>query len=181
MTLGEKLKYTRKNKALTQKVIAELLGVAINTYSQYENDLRKPSIKMLNILSNFYKTDSSYFVSGESMQMNNTVSAEEIDEDDPGFIRQIESEHNDSLKIYQLAYDFRIFLYKKNVMEKSIEIYTNQYKSNDDLDRIEAVAYLEHAESVYTDLVKDSEMFSKKIKLDRFKTIVNKAIQKNNQ
>ncbi|MBV1708530.1 MAG: helix-turn-helix transcriptional regulator [Erysipelothrix sp.] len=54
MSIGGKLKVLRIEKGITQKVIADYLGVKVNSYSQYENDQRKPSIDVLSKVAEFY-------------------------------------------------------------------------------------------------------------------------------
>ncbi|MEA4804795.1 helix-turn-helix transcriptional regulator [Acetobacterium wieringae] len=45
--IGSKIKKLRKEKNISQKKMAELLGLAHSTYSNYENDLREPNLDVL--------------------------------------------------------------------------------------------------------------------------------------
>lgn len=45
--IGSKIKKLRKEKNIPQKKMAELLGLAHSTYSNYENDLREPNLDIL--------------------------------------------------------------------------------------------------------------------------------------
>ncbi|SHJ41782.1 helix-turn-helix domain-containing protein [Lutispora thermophila] len=45
--LGQKIKYHRERKGLTQKFIAEKIGVDVSTISKIENSKADPSLKML--------------------------------------------------------------------------------------------------------------------------------------
>lgn len=47
MTLGEKIKYYRKQAGFTQKKLAEELDLAVGTIQQYEYNKRVPSMKRL--------------------------------------------------------------------------------------------------------------------------------------
>jgi len=54
MATINKLKEIRKDRGIKQKEIADYLGIKVNTYSQYENDVRKPSTDVISKLSKFY-------------------------------------------------------------------------------------------------------------------------------
>ena len=60
MIIGEKLKKLRKEAKVTQKVVAEHLGVGVNTYSQYENDLRQPPYAVLEKIVEYFHTDYNF-------------------------------------------------------------------------------------------------------------------------
>lgn len=47
MTIGQKIKATRKNAGLTQKELAQKMGLSFQSIAQWENDLRKPKIETL--------------------------------------------------------------------------------------------------------------------------------------
>lgn len=61
MTIGEKIKFLRENSKLTQKHVANELGIAINTLSQYENNNRQPDYETLAKICNFYGVYIDYF------------------------------------------------------------------------------------------------------------------------
>ena len=48
------LKKIRKNRNISQKQIADHLGIAQNSYSRYENGTRQPDIDMLNKLADYF-------------------------------------------------------------------------------------------------------------------------------
>lgn len=54
MTLGEKLKKLREEKGLTQKQVADKLGLESAAISKYEKDLREPNIESLLKLSDLF-------------------------------------------------------------------------------------------------------------------------------
>lgn len=54
MNIGENLKYLRIQHGKTQKDIANELGVATNTYTQYETNYRQPDIETLVKLADYY-------------------------------------------------------------------------------------------------------------------------------
>lgn len=47
MTIGQKIKAIRKNAGLTQKELAQKMGLSFQSIAQWENDLRKPKIETL--------------------------------------------------------------------------------------------------------------------------------------
>lgn len=48
MNIGDNIKKIRKEKGLTQKQLAEAIGVSTITIQNYENNRRQPNIDMLN-------------------------------------------------------------------------------------------------------------------------------------
>lgn len=59
--LGEKLKQLRKSRSLKQDDIAHLFGVSRGSVSNWEKGRRKPNIKQLEVLANFYNVSLDYF------------------------------------------------------------------------------------------------------------------------
>ena len=47
MTIGERIKETRLKKGITQKELAETLGIATNSLSRYEIGERRPNLEMI--------------------------------------------------------------------------------------------------------------------------------------
>lgn len=61
MSLGEKIRSIREYKGLKQKDIADKLGITVQAVSQYERNIRIPTDKILNDLSNVLSTDLSNY------------------------------------------------------------------------------------------------------------------------
>lgn len=59
--LGEKLKSLRKSRGLTQDDIAAKFDLSRGSISNWEKGRRKPSIKQLEVLANFYNVSLDYF------------------------------------------------------------------------------------------------------------------------
>lgn len=68
MTFGERLKYLRELRGLSQKDMAELLSVTITTLSGYESDQRKPDYEVLRRISGFFGVSEDYLFGRESFQ-----------------------------------------------------------------------------------------------------------------
>ena len=60
--MKEKLKLLRKELGISQKVVAEAIGVTLSAYSNYEQGLREPSNQILINLCKFYKVSADYLL-----------------------------------------------------------------------------------------------------------------------
>ncbi len=47
MTIGQRIKEARKNAGMTQKQLADMMGIPFQSVSQWERDLRKPKFETL--------------------------------------------------------------------------------------------------------------------------------------
>jgi transcriptional regulator with XRE-family HTH domain len=61
MNMGNDFKFLRQISGMTQQEVADQIGVKINTYSQYENDVRKPSYEVLHKMTAVFGVSSDYF------------------------------------------------------------------------------------------------------------------------
>lgn len=57
-----RLKELRKEKKLTQKQVAEYLGVATSTYAMYEQGNREPDFSTLNKIGDFFGASVDYII-----------------------------------------------------------------------------------------------------------------------
>ncbi len=62
MSFGSRLKEIRNEKGVSQKDVAEHLGISITAISQYESDSRFPNEDMLRRLCVYYKITSDYLL-----------------------------------------------------------------------------------------------------------------------
>lgn len=60
--LAERLKLLREERNLTQKAIAEHLGIQVRTYQYYEGDGHRPDLETLAALADFYGVSIDYLV-----------------------------------------------------------------------------------------------------------------------
>lgn len=60
--LGQRLKELREEKGLTQKQLAEKLGINSVTYLHYEKEQREPPLAMLADISRFYGVSVDYLL-----------------------------------------------------------------------------------------------------------------------
>lgn len=78
-TIGEKIRRLRKALNLTQKEVAEGIGIKAAAVTQWENDVTKPSGQNLLALANILKTPPEYLVAS-------SVGAYEIRESSPAYL-----------------------------------------------------------------------------------------------
>ena len=63
--LVKRLKFLRKEKGITQKQLADSLGVSLPAIVNYENAQRTPSSAVLTLLSQYFNVSKEYLL-GES-------------------------------------------------------------------------------------------------------------------
>ena len=61
-TFGERLKQLRTEKNITQRELADYLGIATNAYQNYEYDKRDMNIKSLTVLADYFDCSIDYLV-----------------------------------------------------------------------------------------------------------------------
>lgn len=54
MTIGETLKYLRKQRNVTQNDVSKALKITRQAYTNYENDIREPDIKTLVMIADYF-------------------------------------------------------------------------------------------------------------------------------
>ncbi len=57
---SERLKQLRKERGLTQKEMAELLGLKLRAYQYYESGEHEPSLEKLVIIADTFHTSADY-------------------------------------------------------------------------------------------------------------------------
>ena len=86
MNMGDKLKSLRLEKKLTQKQIAERIGLAISAVSSYESGTRYPSYDVLVKLARIFHVSTDYLL-GMSNARNIDVTG--LDDDEIALISQL--------------------------------------------------------------------------------------------
>ena len=72
----EKLKARRKELKMTQKDIADQLGITYQAYSAWERGVKQPSREKVKLLEQILKVPKGYFTELEIIQIYNTLSDE---------------------------------------------------------------------------------------------------------
>ena len=62
---AEQLKTLRKKNSLTQKELAEKVGVKQNSYANWENGKREPNIEMLVRIADYFDVSLDYLLGGK--------------------------------------------------------------------------------------------------------------------
>lgn len=67
---GNRLRELRKKTSfkLTMEEVGKAIGVAKNTYANYENGKRKPDLKMIKKLSDYYEVSLDYLIKGTEVK-----------------------------------------------------------------------------------------------------------------
>ena len=60
--MGERLRELRKEKGVTQKEVADAIGVTFSAYAHYEQGIREPSNQVLISLCKYYGVTSDYLL-----------------------------------------------------------------------------------------------------------------------
>ena len=107
MTLGEKIVYYRDKRGLTQKALAERMGITPTRLNYWEKDKREPDVKMLNLLCKTLEIDPKALLSDEETEKapaptedsTRAISVEALEEMliQGGFIRPGEDLSDDDL------------------------------------------------------------------------------------
>ena len=63
--IKERLKRLRKENGVSQKEVADYIGVSVIAYSNYEQGIREPSLDVLLKLSDFFDTTCDYLLGKE--------------------------------------------------------------------------------------------------------------------
>ncbi|MBE5736602.1 MAG: helix-turn-helix transcriptional regulator [Clostridiales bacterium] len=60
--MKDRLRELRKEKGVTQKVVADAIGVTESAYSNYEQGLREPSVMIIIALCRYYDVSADYLL-----------------------------------------------------------------------------------------------------------------------
>lgn len=71
VNFAENLKALRRERNITQKYLADYLGLSINSYSQYELGHTEPNYKNLKKLADFFCVSIDYLLDSNSQPTNN--------------------------------------------------------------------------------------------------------------
>ena len=60
--MDKKLKLLRKQKGVSQKIVAEAIGVTLSAYSNYEQGIREPSNQILINICKYFDVSADYLL-----------------------------------------------------------------------------------------------------------------------
>lgn len=126
-TFGECLRQLRKENKLTQKDLAEKLGLAQTTIANYEKDIRFPDQNILNKIADIFKVSIDYLLGRTEMPYTigqNIVRKENNKIDYEKFLKDLNKKYIDSLLKAQkdVAMNLILDALKKNIDIKDIYI-----------------------------------------------------------
>ena len=114
-TLGERIKYLRTNKGLTQTELGDKFGVTKTAVSNWEKNFREPNIETIDKLSKIFNVSVDYLINGH--QSNNLL------------------DHFNTISDYIDNYPYYLLFfqkeYKQELYNKLKELDTENYLSKD--------------------------------------------------
>lgn len=84
--MGEKLRLLRTENKLTQKQVANRVGVAVSAVSSYESGVRYPSYYVLIKLASLFHVSTDYLL---GVEKNRNIDVSGLDEDKISVISQL--------------------------------------------------------------------------------------------
>lgn len=100
--IGTRIKRIRMDKEMSQRAVAEALGIPYSTYSNYENNNREPSHDTLKRIADVLGVSVSYLIYGETGGMATstanyllTLSGYQLDENSDGTLTIYDIENNE--------------------------------------------------------------------------------------
>lgn len=66
MTLGERIKYLRKQNGLSQEQLADKLSVSRQAVQKWESDINEPSLDTIRCIACYFDVDLDYLLNGKS-------------------------------------------------------------------------------------------------------------------
>lgn len=81
MSIGQRIKELRVSKKLSQKELAEKLGVSRGNVGDWESEKSKPGADALLALSRFFGVTADWLLSGEEQPRNARISVHAIGDD----------------------------------------------------------------------------------------------------
>ena len=57
-----RLKELRKEKNLSQKIVADAIGISLSAYSNYEQGIREPSLEIFARICKFFDVSADYLL-----------------------------------------------------------------------------------------------------------------------
>ena len=110
-TFGERLKFLRDQKGVTQEDLAELLGVNKQTISGYERGVRRPagetSLEVYEKLADYFNVDLMYLLGQSDMVVR--LCGEGVDPENADILLEVTPKELEILKAYRLAsYDTKL-------------------------------------------------------------------------
>jgi len=62
LIIHERIKHLRKEKNITQKSLAEIIGVKEVSFQRYEYDMARPSLEKLVVIADYFDVSMDYLI-----------------------------------------------------------------------------------------------------------------------
>ncbi len=101
MNIGENIKYIRKSKGLTQRELAEKIGVTDSAITRYEKGDREPNIETLNKIATALEVTINDLIKNEEKASNkNSIGIRFLD------MNKLGNEKEQIIKVVEEMYEF---------------------------------------------------------------------------
>lgn len=145
MKVKDKLKGLRKSMGKSQKDVSSELNIGQDVYSRYETGKRIPQRDVLIKIANFFEVPIDYFL---------------VDD-------------YDQHEIEKLVASFREFLYRKDLLQSTLETYKKYKKSSNQLENRIANEYLQESLSMLKILENKKNIIKNVLRLDLYEKIIS--------
>jgi transcriptional regulator with XRE-family HTH domain len=135
--IGQRLKKIRKDNKLTQKTIADQLGVAPSHYSRLERDVAKPSDTLLKLIANLFNINQEWLYNGNGSMFN-----DQTDKTSQSFNWDVHHKLDDIIDEFINQYDIGL---EKNIRRNLHQLLYTFYH-----DRIESYSDTQIIDQVYS-------------------------------
>ena len=120
----EKLKARRKELKMTQKDIADQLGISYQAYSAWERGVKEPSKEKVNRLEQLLKVTKGYFTEIEIVRLYNTLSNKGKNQVLEYTRRLVQEESRKIVTVSENLYEYHV--YKKMSAGIGASVYDNR-------------------------------------------------------
>lgn len=76
MTMGDRLKELRRERSLSQEIVAQSIGITRSAYSHYEINNRQPVYETLIKLASFFEVTTDFIIDGDTRGTEPQVAAD---------------------------------------------------------------------------------------------------------
>lgn len=122
----DKLKARRKELKMTQKYIADQLGISYQAYSAWERGVKEPSKEKVNQLEQILNVSKGYFTEVEIVRLYNALSDESKDQALSYVKKLVEREQcKNVISISEKLYEYHV--YEKMSAGIGSSVYNDQY------------------------------------------------------
>ncbi|ACT01155.1 helix-turn-helix transcriptional regulator [Paenibacillus sp. JDR-2] len=76
LTMGDRLKELRRERSLSQEIVAQSIGITRSAYSHYEINNRQPVYETLIKLASFFEVTTDFIIDGDTRSTEPQVAAD---------------------------------------------------------------------------------------------------------